>query len=98
MYILETIIVHEKYNRSINDNDVAILRSANTIVYGTLVQPGYIAGSSYYLADNQLVWAVGWGTTSVSTLDLPFGYLLLLTSKTLSTTTSTFSSCLPNEA
>ncbi|KAL0850908.1 hypothetical protein ABMA28_006817 [Loxostege sticticalis] len=59
-----TIITHSNYNSNTHDNDVAILRSATTIIYSTLVQQSTIAGSSYILGDNQPVWAIGWGTTS----------------------------------
>ncbi|XP_028159100.1 trypsin CFT-1-like [Ostrinia nubilalis] len=59
-----SIAYHGSYDSQTNDYDVAILRSATTIVFGTLVKQSSIAGPSYNLADNQAVWAVGWGTTS----------------------------------
>ncbi|RVE51122.1 hypothetical protein evm_004265 [Chilo suppressalis] len=64
VYNVGAIIAHSFYNVSSNDNDVAILRSISTILYNSLVQPATIAGASYYLADHQPVWAVGWGSTA----------------------------------
>ncbi|KAJ8736129.1 hypothetical protein PYW08_006785 [Mythimna loreyi] len=58
------IFVHPKYNSRTIDNDVAILRTTATIVFGHLVQPAPIAGVNYNLRDNDTVIAAGWGTTS----------------------------------
>lgn len=61
-----SITVHPGYNPRTIDNDVAILRTTGIIVYDKVVKPASIAGTSYNLADNQVVWAAGWGTTFVS--------------------------------
>lgn len=66
VHTLASIAVHPKYNPRTIDNDVAILRTAGIIVFGQVVQPASIAGSNYILADNEVVWAAGWGTTAVS--------------------------------
>lgn len=48
------------------DSDLAILRPVTNIVYNSNVQQTRIAGSNYNILDNQVVWAAGWGTISVS--------------------------------
>ncbi|XP_072940394.1 trypsin CFT-1-like [Epargyreus clarus] len=58
------IIIHPSYNSVTEDNDIAILRAATNFVFSTTVAAGNIAGANYNLADNQVVWAIGWGTTS----------------------------------
>ncbi|KAJ8735779.1 hypothetical protein PYW07_007399 [Mythimna separata] len=58
------IFVHPNYNPRTIDNDVAILRTTATIVFGSVVQPAPIAGVNYNLRDNDTVIAAGWGTTS----------------------------------
>ncbi|XP_072936661.1 ovochymase-like [Epargyreus clarus] len=63
------IIIHPSYNRATLDNDIAILRSASNFVFGANVRAGSIAGSNYNLADNQAVWAIGWGAIAVSNYD-----------------------------
>ncbi|KAI5644993.1 trypsin domain-containing protein [Phthorimaea operculella] len=66
IYTLGFIRYHEKFNPSTLDNDVAVLITAQTIAFvNGAVQPASIAGTNYNLADNQAVWAIGWGSTSV---------------------------------
>nr|AAX62035.1 trypsin-like serine protease [Ostrinia nubilalis] len=61
----QTIINHPNYNGWTIDNDVSIIRTALNIPIGSsTVQVGRIAGANYNLADNQIVWATGWGRTS----------------------------------
>ncbi|KAI8438838.1 hypothetical protein MSG28_011191 [Choristoneura fumiferana] len=57
------IIIHPSYNTRTLDNDIAILRSATTIAHNNQARPASIAGANYNLADNQAVWAIGWGAT-----------------------------------
>ncbi|XP_026745780.1 trypsin, alkaline C-like [Trichoplusia ni] len=64
VHTLASITVHPKYNSRTIDNDVAILRTASIIAFGEVVQPAPIAGPNYILADNEVVWAAGWGTTA----------------------------------
>lgn len=47
------------------DNDIAVMRTSSAISFNNNARPGSIAGSNYNLGDNQVVWAAGWGTTSV---------------------------------
>lgn len=64
---VSTFIIHASYNRWTMDSDIAIMRTASNINYvNNAVQPASIAGANYNLGDNQVVWASGWGTTSVS--------------------------------
>ncbi|XP_013133128.1 PREDICTED: trypsin, alkaline C-like [Papilio polytes] len=58
------IIMHPNYNSRTQDNDIALLRASSTWGFNNNVRAGSIAGSNYNLADNQVVWAIGWGATS----------------------------------
>ncbi|XP_013133129.1 PREDICTED: trypsin, alkaline C-like [Papilio polytes] len=60
---INTIILHPNYNPTIEDNDICILRASSNFAFNNNVQAGRIAGSNYNLADNQVVWAIGWGAT-----------------------------------
>ncbi|XP_046964272.1 trypsin, alkaline C-like [Vanessa cardui] len=59
------LIVHPYYNRATIDNDVAIVQISGSFSFNNNVRASQIAGSNYNLGDNQPVWAIGWGTTSV---------------------------------
>ncbi|XP_059051222.1 trypsin CFT-1-like [Achroia grisella] len=61
---LGQIIIHSGYSSSTLDNDVAILRVSSNFVYSNVISAGSIAGTNYNLADNQVVYATGWGRTS----------------------------------
>ncbi|XP_021196267.3 trypsin, alkaline C isoform X3 [Helicoverpa armigera] len=66
---VQQIIEHPTYNVAARlDNDFAILRSASAIIYNDNVKPIAIAGANYHLADNQPVWAAGWGKTHEFTI------------------------------
>ncbi|CAG4954293.1 unnamed protein product [Colias eurytheme] len=64
VHITNNIIMHPQYNDNTLNNDVAIVRSNTAFVYNANVAPGSIASSNYFLADGQVVWAIGWGMTS----------------------------------
>lgn len=66
VYNANRIIVHAYYNSQTFDSDIALIQSATTIIYNSVVKSATIAGSNYQLLDNQAVISVGWGTTSVS--------------------------------
>ncbi|XP_072936673.1 uncharacterized protein [Epargyreus clarus] len=55
---------HPNYNPRTLDNDISVIRVASVFALGGNVRAGSIAGSNYNLADNQAVWAIGWGLTS----------------------------------
>lgn len=48
------------------DSDIAIVKTSVAIAYSNLIRPASIAGSRYNLPDNQVVWAVGFGSYAVS--------------------------------
>ncbi|XP_026739077.1 trypsin, alkaline C-like isoform X2 [Trichoplusia ni] len=60
----QQIINHPNYTPSTFNNDISIIRIASTISFNNNVKAAPIAGSNYNLANNQVVWAAGWGTTS----------------------------------
>ncbi|XP_023935755.2 trypsin CFT-1-like [Bicyclus anynana] len=61
----DRIIMHPNFVSSTANNDVAILRTTRQIVYSNSARAGAIAGANYNLPDNSVVWAIGWGVTSV---------------------------------
>ncbi|CAB3241145.1 unnamed protein product [Arctia plantaginis] len=61
-----SISIHPSFNPNTMNNDVAIMRTSSNINYNNAIQPASIASPNYHLADNQVVWAAGWGTTYVS--------------------------------
>ncbi|XP_063839271.1 trypsin, alkaline A-like [Ostrinia nubilalis] len=66
VYTIERIIIHPGY--AFNwpaqpDNDVSILWLTGIIPVTSTSRPALIAGPNYNLADNQAVWATGWGWT-----------------------------------
>ncbi|CAH0592706.1 unnamed protein product [Chrysodeixis includens] len=63
IYHFETIIVHPNFDLDSLINDVAIMRTANPIVYSDVASPAPIVGANYVLPDNTLLTAVGWGQT-----------------------------------
>ncbi|XP_049883248.1 trypsin CFT-1-like [Pectinophora gossypiella] len=66
VYTVNSIIIHPNYNPNTIDNDVALLRTPTITYVPNLVQPASIAGANYNLADNQAVYAIGWGATAVN--------------------------------
>ncbi|CAG9796396.1 unnamed protein product [Diatraea saccharalis] len=64
VHLTSQIINHPQYNRVNYDNDIAIIRTSSNIVFSNVVRQASIAGANYNLADNQVVWAAGWGATS----------------------------------
>ncbi|XP_047027401.1 trypsin, alkaline C-like [Helicoverpa zea] len=63
IYVISNIIYNPNFNFRSMDSDIAILRTSANIPFSNVVQPGSIAGANYNLADNQVVWAAGWGRT-----------------------------------
>ncbi|CAH0695445.1 unnamed protein product [Spodoptera exigua] len=54
-------IIHPLYTSRTLDHNIAILHSAATFTFSNRATPASIAGPNYNVADNQSVWAVGWG-------------------------------------
>ncbi|RVE51120.1 hypothetical protein evm_004263 [Chilo suppressalis] len=63
VYSTQHITVHPFYNTLTLDSDIAIIRTSSNIQFNNLVRAGNIAGPNYFLGDNQVVWAAGWGVT-----------------------------------
>ncbi|XP_028159088.1 trypsin, alkaline C-like [Ostrinia furnacalis] len=59
----QQIINHPQFTRADFNNDICVIITSTNIPFSANVQPGRIAGTNYHLADNEPVWAAGWGTT-----------------------------------
>ncbi|XP_064071332.1 trypsin, alkaline C-like [Vanessa tameamea] len=66
VHTTNVIINHPSYNRFTADYDVAVVRINGAFSFNNNVREGRMAGASYYLADNQVVWAIGWGLINVN--------------------------------
>ncbi|KAJ8736113.1 hypothetical protein PYW08_006769 [Mythimna loreyi] len=64
VHLTHSIVNHPQYNSNTYNNDIAVMRASSTFTYNNNVRAAPIAGSNYHLADNQPVWAAGWGRTS----------------------------------
>ncbi|XP_075976822.1 trypsin, alkaline C-like [Anticarsia gemmatalis] len=63
------IIIHPNYDRFTTETDIALMHTVGPIVYiENAVQPARIAGTNYHLADNEEVWAVGWGVYNLTNM------------------------------
>ncbi|CAH0405210.1 unnamed protein product [Chilo suppressalis] len=60
------IINHPNYNVFTIDNDIAIIHTSSQIHFTNVIRAANIAGSNYFLGDNQVVWAAGWGFTQTN--------------------------------
>ncbi|KAL0850882.1 hypothetical protein ABMA28_006791 [Loxostege sticticalis] len=60
------VIEHPLYNHRYQwDNDISILWVNGIIPVTDTSRPARIAGSNYNVADNQIVWAAGWGQSII---------------------------------
>lgn len=66
VHSVSMIIVHYAYNRTITDNDVAVLVLASALRFSANIQSAIIPFQGETLTDNSTVIAVGWGRTIVS--------------------------------
>ncbi|KAL0901251.1 hypothetical protein ABMA27_006543 [Loxostege sticticalis] len=58
------VINHPNYNRpTAADNDISILWVNGNIPQTATSRPALLANPNYFPADNQVVWAAGWGQT-----------------------------------
>lgn len=55
------IIVHERYNRSITDNDITLMRLAEDVQYTRSIKPICIPRDD--VTDNMMCITAGWGHT-----------------------------------
>ncbi|KAH9628343.1 hypothetical protein HF086_015873 [Spodoptera exigua] len=61
VHLINRHIAHPLYSSRTLDHNIAILHSVTTFTFNNEARPGSIAGPNYHVADNQGVWAVGWG-------------------------------------
>ncbi|CAD0195005.1 unnamed protein product [Chrysodeixis includens] len=66
VYTLRAITCYPSFSLRTLNNDVAILSTSVLIAFNSIIKPASIAGTTYQLADNQVVWSVGWGRTIAS--------------------------------
>lgn len=60
------LIPHPFYNSQTEDHDFGLIRTAVVINFTNQIQPASIADTNYRLDDNEVVSALGWGSTRVS--------------------------------
>ncbi|CAB3232982.1 unnamed protein product [Arctia plantaginis] len=63
VHSVSTIVIHHGYNRTITDNDVAVLVLATVLRFTVTIQRATIPFQGETLTDNSTVVAVGWGRT-----------------------------------
>lgn len=67
VYLINRITPHENFVATTLANDVAVVRTNLALAFQpNLVAAANIAGAAYTYGDRQMVWAVGWGVSSVS--------------------------------
>lgn len=72
VFLVQQIVNHPNYNANTRDHNIAIIRLQSSITFSDVVQRGAIAGTSYNVADNRPVFAIGWGLNQVFLLFLRF--------------------------
>ncbi|XP_045508849.1 trypsin CFT-1-like [Colias croceus] len=60
---VHSIIINSGYNALRRENDIAIVRSSTNFRYSNSVRAISLANTGYYIPDNAIVWALGWGRT-----------------------------------
>lgn len=73
---LSRTIVHPFYNTRTLDNDIGLLHVTTPFDVNSNVKPGTIAGANFYLPDNRLIEAIGWGLSSVSLFLIQKGLIM----------------------
>lgn len=71
------IIIHERYNRSVTDNDMALFRLAEDVQYSRSIKPICLPRDD--VTDNMMCITAGWGHTlceSTSLYRSPAGCLI----------------------
>ncbi|XP_022821644.1 trypsin, alkaline B-like [Spodoptera litura] len=61
VHLIQRHIAHPSYSSRTLEHNIAILHSVTTFTLNNAASPASIAGPNYHIADNQSVWAVGWG-------------------------------------
>ncbi|XP_051896059.1 ST14 transmembrane serine protease matriptase b isoform X2 [Pristis pectinata] len=63
---IKRIIVHEKYNPQMFDNDIALLELAHPVTFTSVIQPICLPDASHDFPVGKSTWVTGWGKTSES--------------------------------
>ncbi|KAH9628342.1 hypothetical protein HF086_015872 [Spodoptera exigua] len=61
VHLVNRFIIHPLYSSRTLDHNIAILHSVTPFTFSNKARPASLAGPNYNVADNQTVWAVGWG-------------------------------------
>ncbi|KAF9413594.1 hypothetical protein HW555_008239 [Spodoptera exigua] len=61
VHSVNRIIIHPLYSSRTLGHNIAILHSPTTFTFSNRARPASIAGPNYNIAENETVWAVGWG-------------------------------------
>ncbi|XP_037301073.1 trypsin, alkaline A-like, partial [Manduca sexta] len=66
-YLINRVTPHSAFSTTTRDNDIAVIRTTLRIIYqaGT-IEPARIVGSAHTFANNQAVFAIGWGAISAA--------------------------------
>lgn len=65
------IVVHEDFNRTTIDSDIALVILNFPLLYSASVRPAVLPEFEYDLEANTTVWVSGWGTLKQGQRDLP---------------------------
>lgn len=65
------IVVHEGFNRTTLDYDIALVILQLPLLYSQTVSPASLPQFAYDLANNASVWVSGWGTRQIQNETLP---------------------------
>uniref|UniRef100_A0A3Q2CGM6 Prostasin-like n=1 Tax=Cyprinodon variegatus TaxID=28743 RepID=A0A3Q2CGM6_CYPVA len=61
---ISSIIVHPKYKRSTNDNDIALLRLSSPVKFTKNIRPVCLAASGSQFNNGTPSWVTGWGNVA----------------------------------
>ena len=66
MYRADLVITHSLYDSDRLENDIALVRVAQSIQYNDYIQPACVADSAYNISRAYECYTSGWGRTSLS--------------------------------
>ncbi|KAI5097281.1 serine protease 60.2 precursor, partial [Silurus meridionalis] len=64
------IIIHQQYDQTTNDNDIALVQLSSSLNFNDYVRPVCLAASNSTLPGGTNVWVTGWGRITVN-MSLP---------------------------
>lgn len=68
---VDRIIVHEGFNRTTLDNDIALVILSLPLLFNERAQPAQLPEFDYDLANNVTIWVSGWGTLQQGAREIP---------------------------